>query len=60
MHCEEYMISILNVDNFTVINEMADMYNAENLVKYCSWFYRRHFKGDDRGLVEEEQQTPQL
>lgn len=36
------MISILNIDNYVLINDMADMYNAERLKEYCNWFYRRH------------------
>jgi hypothetical protein len=30
------------VDNYSLINEMADLYNAEKLKEYCNWFYRRH------------------
>jgi hypothetical protein len=42
MICEQYLIDILNSDNFQVINEMADIYNAERLKEYCNWFFRRH------------------
>lgn len=42
MSCEEYLINILNADNFSLINEMAEMYNAERLKEYCNWFFRRH------------------
>ena len=42
MTCEQYLIDILNQDNFQVINDMADIYNAERLKEYCSWFFRRH------------------
>ena len=31
-----------------MINETAEMYNAERLKEYCNWFYRRHsFTNDD-------------
>jgi hypothetical protein len=42
MSCEKYLIDILNVDNFSLITEMAEIYNAERLKDYCNWFYRRH------------------
>lgn len=42
MSCEQYLINILNADNFGIINDMAEMYNAEKLKEYCNWFYRRH------------------
>lgn len=42
MCCEKHLIDILNIDNFTVINEMAEIYNAERLKEYCNWFYRRY------------------
>ena len=42
MSCEQNLIDILNVDNFSIINEMAELYNAERLKEYCNWFYRRH------------------
>jgi len=42
MSCEKYLIDILNVDNYSLINEMAEIYNAERLKDYCNWFYRRH------------------
>ena len=43
MCCEKYLIDTLNADNFSLINEMAEMYNAEKLKEYCNWFYRRHW-----------------
>jgi hypothetical protein len=42
MHCEQCLINFLNVDNFHVISEHAELYNTERLREYCSWFYRRH------------------
>lgn len=42
MSCEQYLINILNADNFGLINDMAELYNAERLKEYCNWFYRRH------------------
>ena len=36
------MINYLNLDNYAIVNEMADLYNAERLKEYCNWFYRRH------------------
>lgn len=42
MNCEEYLINILNTENYSLINDMADMYNAERLKEYCNWYYRRH------------------
>jgi hypothetical protein len=42
MNCEEYLINILNTENFASINDMAEMYNAERLREYCNWYYRRH------------------
>lgn len=42
LSCEQYLINILNADNFVLINEMAEIYNAEKLREYCNWFYRRH------------------
>mmetsp|Transcript_250 Transcript_250/g.148 ORF Transcript_250/g.148 Transcript_250/m.148 type:complete len:132 (+) Transcript_250:1259-1654(+) len=40
--CESHLINILNVDNYPVISEVAEVYNAEKLREYCNWFYRRH------------------
>jgi hypothetical protein len=42
MHCEQNLINVLCLDNYSLINEMADIYNAERLKEYCNWFYRRH------------------
>ncbi len=42
MNCEQYLINILTGENFALINDMADMYNAERLKEYCNWFFRRH------------------
>lgn len=44
MRCEEYLINNLTEDNFENFNIIADMYNAERLRDYCSWYYRRHYK----------------
>jgi BTB/POZ domain len=40
--CERYLIDFLTADNFFAISEQADLYNAEKLKDYCSWFYRRN------------------
>jgi hypothetical protein len=40
MKCEQQLINILNADNFPLISEMAELYNAEKLKIYCNWFYR--------------------
>lgn len=40
--CEQYLINILNIDNYSLISDMAELYNAERLREYCNWFYRRH------------------
>ncbi len=40
--CEQYLINILNAENYSLINDMAEMYNAERLKEYCNWFFRRH------------------
>ena len=42
INCEQYLINILNADNYALINDMAEMYNAERLKEYCNWFFRRH------------------
>lgn len=42
LKCEEYLINILQNENYGVINEMAELYNAEHLREYCNWFARRH------------------
>ena len=44
MNCEQYLINILNLDNYVLINDMADMYNAERLKEYCNWFFRRNYQ----------------
>jgi hypothetical protein len=43
-----------------MINEMAEMYNAERLKEYCNWFYRRnsYFLGDDE--VDDEDDAMSL
>lgn len=42
MNCEQFLINSLNADNFSLINDMSEMYNAEHLKEYCNWFYRGH------------------
>ena len=38
--CEDHLMQQLNVENFSLINGMSELYNAERLKEYCSWFQR--------------------
>lgn len=50
--CEQYLIHILNIENYSVVNDMAELYNAERLREYCNWFYRRHCFQTEEGQQE--------
>lgn len=50
MICEQHLVDILSAYNFDVINDKADMYNAERLKEYCNWFYRRNMSS----LIEKD------
>lgn len=54
MSCEQYLINILNTDNITLINDMAEMYNAERLKEYCNWFYRKHCQAGIVGNITDD------
>ena len=47
LKCESYLINILNTENYNIVNETAELYNAERLKEYCNWFYRRHCNVDN-------------
>ena len=49
------MISILNGDNYPLINDMAEMYNAERLKEYCNWFFRSHCFAIDTDMSMREE-----
>ena len=40
--CEKYLIDFLTAENYHLIAEQAELYNADRLREYCSWFFRRH------------------
>ena len=46
LKCEEQLIASLNEDNFELISETADLYNAERLREYCNWYRRRYLSLD--------------
>ncbi len=47
LKCESHLINILNADNFSIINDMAELYNGERLKEYCNWYLRRHCSIDE-------------
>lgn len=40
--CECRLSEMLSIDNFVAIKEAAEKFNAEQLLKFCHWFERRH------------------
>lgn len=40
MLCEQRLIKLCKVENFIEICQVADIYNANRLKEFCSWFQR--------------------
>jgi len=40
MLCERELIRLCEVENFVLICQVADLYNANRLKEYCAWFHR--------------------
>ena len=42
MKCEQRLIHLCSVQSFVYIDHVADLYNANRLKEFCSWFQRIH------------------
>ena len=40
-HCQNELIKLIDEYTYQTISEMGELYNADRIVEYCSWYQRR-------------------
>ena len=56
-HCQNELIKLIDDYTFGTIQEMGELYNADRIVDYCSWYQRRKMVQFNMSCYESEGNT---
>ena len=56
-HCQNELIKLIDEYTYQAICEMGEMYNADRIVEYCSWYQRRKMVQFNMSCYDSEANT---